>query len=47
MPVRTAPSQEKQTALHLAAAGGWETVVNELLDRQARTALQDAVRSNV
>lgn len=35
-------AKEKQTALHLAAAGGWETVVNELLDRQARTALQDA-----
>ncbi|GFR45024.1 hypothetical protein Agub_g6335 [Astrephomene gubernaculifera] len=35
------PTKERQTALHLAAAGGFEAVVGELLDRHARTALQD------
>ncbi|KAG2484198.1 hypothetical protein HYH03_017010 [Edaphochlamys debaryana] len=34
-------TRERQTALHLAAAGGFEAVIGELLDRQARAGLQD------
>ncbi|KAG2439030.1 hypothetical protein HYH02_006558 [Chlamydomonas schloesseri] len=35
------PNKEKQTALMLAAAGGWDAVVGELLDRHADTCAQD------